>query len=127
MPTPLKYSLPPLQLDTNDTVGQRIAKMRKRRGLTQTALAQTIGITQSVVSDYEVGRARLSDEMLIRFALALKTSADYLLGLKDDVVVEPISRSLAQKMQEIEKLPNHEKRSLMKNIDMFLKGAHSDD
>lgn len=126
MPTPLKYDLPPLKLDTDETIGQRIAKIRKRRGLTQSALAHSIGITQAVVSDYEVGRARLSDEMVIRFALALKTSADHILGLKHDGVTEPISRSLAQKMQEIEQLPAHEKRALMKNIDMFLRGARSD-
>ena len=122
MPRPRKTELPPLDVDS-DPIGKRIAIVRKRRGLTQTQLAEKIGITQAVVSDYEVRRAHLSDEMLIRFSLALGVSVDYLLGLEKNEHVEPISRTLVNKMAEIDKLPQSDKRALLKNIDMFLKGA----
>ena len=121
MPTPRKNPLPPIK--TAGPIGERLAKARKRRGLTQAQLAEKIGITQTVVSDYEIGRLRLSDEILIRLSIALKVSVDYLLGLEKNGEIEPISRSLVSKMTRIEKLPPSEKKALLKNIDMFLKGA----
>jgi len=61
--------------------------------------------------------------MLIRLALALKVSVDYILGLEKNEHIEPINRTLVSRMNRIEKLPLHEKRALLKSIDMFLKGA----
>lgn len=126
MPKPKKTDLPPLDRNT-EPVGKRIAKIRKHRGLTQTQFGERIGITQTLVSDYEIGRAHLSDEMLIRFALELRISVDYLLGLEKSEHIEPISRTLANKMAKIEKLPPNEKKALLKNIDMFLKASIQDD
>lgn len=47
--------------------------------LTQAALASAVGITQSAVSDYFRG-GMPSGEMLIKIALVLGVSAEYLLG-----------------------------------------------
>jgi len=83
MPKKIDYELPELD-DKSETIGQRIAKIRKIKGISQQILADKIGINRYLVSDYELGRARIYDEMVKRFAIALKVSADYLLGLKDD-------------------------------------------
>ena len=53
--------LPPLDYG-NEPVGQRLARLRKERGFTQVDLAQKIGIIQSLVSDYETDRLRLTAE-----------------------------------------------------------------
>ena len=81
MPQVSKYKLPPLKLG-KETLGQRIARLRKERGYTQIELAKKIGITQVLVSDYERERLRPHYEMIIRFALALGVTTDELLGLK---------------------------------------------
>jgi transcriptional regulator with XRE-family HTH domain len=52
-----------------EPLNQRIARLRKERGYTQTELAERIGIIQALVSDYECGKLRLSAEMAIRFAM----------------------------------------------------------
>ena len=83
MPQKTKFKLKPLNI-SNETIGERIARIRKEKGFTQTELAKEIGITRSHVSKYEVGWIRLYDEMLIRFAIALDVSLDYLVGLRDD-------------------------------------------
>ena len=76
-----KPDLPPLNLGNGETIGQRIAKIRKKFGLTQKELGEKISIKRAMVSDYELGRAKLYDEMVARFAIALEVSSDYLLGL----------------------------------------------
>ena len=80
---PKKPDLPPLNI-CKQPIGHRIAMIRKEKGLTQQNLADKIGISRSLLSNYEVARNRLYDEMLIRFAIALDVSLDYLVGLKDE-------------------------------------------
>jgi transcriptional regulator with XRE-family HTH domain len=92
--------------------------------MTQTKLAEAIGISQYLVSDYETGRLHLSDEMLIRFAKALKVSADAILGLKDEGGVElRTSLRLQKRISEIANLPAADQRALLRNIDMFLRAS----
>ena len=80
---PKKPDLPPLNI-CKQPIGHRIAMIRKKKGLTQQNLADKIGISRSLLSNYEVTRNRLYDEMLIRFAVALDVSLDYLVGFKDE-------------------------------------------
>jgi transcriptional regulator with XRE-family HTH domain len=82
MPAKPKYHLPQITLDQTK-IGERIAKIRKEKKLSQQQLAETIGIKRVLVSDYERGKIRLYDEMVARFAIALKVSAGYLLGIED--------------------------------------------
>jgi transcriptional regulator with XRE-family HTH domain len=87
---PKKPDLPPLELKNTTPIGKRIAQTREKIGLTQEELGKKIGIKRFMVSDYELGRVKLYDEMVVRFAIALGVSTDYLLGLKDKP--EPLSK-----------------------------------
>jgi transcriptional regulator with XRE-family HTH domain len=82
MPQKCKDELKPLNL-SDESIGKRIARIRKSRELTQEQLAKKIGITRSRLSKYEIDRIRLYDEMVARFAIALEVSADEILGLKE--------------------------------------------
>ena len=66
--------------------------MRKEHGFAQKKLADKIGIRQASVSDYETGRLRLSDEMVVRLAISLDVSADIILGLKRNRKEAPPSK-----------------------------------
>lgn len=122
MPRPRKEKLPELNL--SQSIGQNIARIRKSRGLTQIELGNIIGINQYQISDYEIGRLHLSDEMIIRFAKALKTTSDDILGLKEsDTDIEKPSLKIIRRLIKIEKLPEADQKSLLKTIDMFLKAA----
>jgi transcriptional regulator with XRE-family HTH domain len=121
MPKKKIQQLPPLELN-NEPIGTRLAKLRKTLGLTQKELAQKIGITQTLISDYEVGRAHLVDEMIIRFSIALNVSTDEILGVKKKNRNIP-NLKLMKRMYEIEKLPPSRQRALLQNIDMFLQGS----
>jgi transcriptional regulator with XRE-family HTH domain len=132
MPKKSSLNLKPLILD-GETVGQRIARIRKLQGLTQQQLASSIGIIQALVSDYERDKLRLSAEMVVRFALALNTSADSLLGLdmnnsklqsknQNKLSSQPksFSRKFLRRLKLIEQLPTRHQSALLKLIDTFL-------
>jgi transcriptional regulator with XRE-family HTH domain len=123
MPRVPKKALPPLTNST-ETIGQRIARYRKLRGLTQQELAQLIGIEQNLVSDYERGVIRLYDEMVGRFAIALKTTADSLLGLSSkEPVGSNISLRFSKRLSVIETFPEAQKKRILRNLDDAIAGA----
>jgi len=123
MPRKSKLNLPPLDLG-DETLGQRIERLRKQLGLSQAALADKMGITQVLVSDYERDRLRPHAEMAVRFALALEVSADELLGLKptEKSSGKP-SLKILRRLKKIEALPPSQQKLLLRTIDTFLKGV----
>ena len=121
MPQKPKFALPPIGDD--DSIGYRIARIRKSKALTQEEIASRVGITQSLFSAYERGRLRLSAEMVARIAQALDTSADEILGLARPSKIESLDGRLLKRLKQIEDLPVHQRRILITNIDMFLKGV----
>jgi transcriptional regulator with XRE-family HTH domain len=105
-------------------VGQQLALLRKNRGFTQESLAETMGISRKQITDYETGRVHMNDEMVIRFAVTLKVSADTLLGLKNTGI--PNDRQnirFTRRLKDIEKLPESKKRAIIKILDEFIKPA----
>lgn len=121
MPQPFKHQLPPLNI-SSESIGERIANIRRKHGLTQTELAQKIGISQRLVSEYETNRVRMFDDMVTRFAVALQISADELLGLKDgETLNESISLRVARRMRQIEKLPELKKKAILRTLDDLIR------
>ena len=123
MPRKSKLNLPDLNLGS-ETIGQRLAKLRKERGYTQAELADKMGIIRELISDYEREKIRPHYEMVIRFALALEVSTDELLGLKPTKSNNnKPSLKLLRRMKKIEALPLQHQNNILKAIDMLLKGA----
>ena len=68
-------------------LGQRLQQQRILRNLSQKQVASTIGVSASVISNYESGERTPSIENLISLAHLYHCSADYLLGIdKTDTV-----------------------------------------
>lgn len=64
-------------------IGQKIQSCRKEKGWTQDELAKKMGISRATVAQYEAGKRKPKYETIVRFADALGTSADDLLGQFD--------------------------------------------
>lgn len=66
--------------------GDRLADLRKDKGLTQQDLAKELNISYHTISSYETNRSNPDDEIKIKIAKFFNVSLDYLLGLTDQQV-----------------------------------------
>lgn len=62
----------------------RIKDLREDNDLTQSQVAQAIGITQRKYSYIETGTQQLTDEILVKLSKFYNVSTDYILRLTDD-------------------------------------------
>lgn len=107
--------------DKDLALGRRIAALRKERGTTQVELADQLGTTQAVVSDYERGKLRPHPEMIVRLAKALRVSTDEMLGIKPaSRNGATVSRRVLRRLQAIDGLPKRDQDALFRTIDAFL-------
>lgn len=63
-------------------VGSRIRALRKSAGLTQRELAESIGLTESAVRNYELGLRTPSDEQLDAMAEAMGVASEALRDIR---------------------------------------------
>lgn len=61
----------------------KLKEIREHRGLTQTQVAEILGVDRSSVSNYERGTRKLDQDQIIELVKALNTTADYFLGLSE--------------------------------------------
>ena len=66
------------------TPGERIRILRERRRMRRNELAPIVGVSAKQLGRYERGEGSPQGVTLRRLALALETTADYLLALVDD-------------------------------------------
>lgn len=78
-------------------IAAQIRNMLEAQRMTQTALAEKIGINLSTLNNYMTGRSKFPPETLRLIAEALNTSSDYLLGLTDNPE-QPIRLSKTEKL-----------------------------
>ena len=79
-------------------VGKRIIERRKKLNLTQEALAEKADVTTQFVSYAELGKRAMRPENLMKIAIALEVSADYL--LTGDIVDKDLLL-LADKLRQL--------------------------
>ena len=60
----------------SNRIGNLLSAARLKAGLSQSQLAEKLGIRQNMISDYERGKRRLSPSMAKRIAKTLKIKVD---------------------------------------------------
>lgn len=108
-----------------ETLGVRIARLRREKDMTQAALAEHLQVSQPMISDYENDVIRLPTDALVQVAEMLGISTDELLGMKTLARAATSSNSiknrhLFRRMQEIEKLPRRDQEALLRTIEAFI-------
>lgn len=95
----------------------RIAMLRKEKGLSQIALSIKLNVSQKMISAYENGKSEPSIATLMQMADIFNTSVDYIIGYtnirqpvdktaqttltEDECTLLNIFRNLPQKQQDI--------------------------
>ncbi|MGH0876727.1 MULTISPECIES: helix-turn-helix domain-containing protein [Bacillus] len=104
----------------SETMGSRIQKVRKEKGIRQYELAEAIGVNHTAISLYESGKREPRKDILEKIALVTNVSIDYLYGLTDNKVLnqDKLNKEeieAAKLMERIMKLPP-EKRNIINNL-----------
>lgn len=102
-------------------VGDRIKELRNNKKLTQSALAELIGLTYIQVGRYEKGKSTPSADVLQKLAAALDTTSDFLMnGSTEQVKAQLTDRELLKQFQEVEQLAPEDKHLVKTFIDAFI-------
>ena len=104
----------------SESLGDRIKRFRLAKGITQTDLGALVGVTQRVITYYEV-EGSPGPDMIVKLADALGITTDELLGRK-----APSARKLdtttkhlrlLRQFKRIEQLHPEDRRMVLKMID----------
>jgi transcriptional regulator with XRE-family HTH domain len=99
--------------------GSRLISIRKEQKISQTELAEKVGIHANVLGRYEREEATPSVDVASTLADALGVSLDFLVG-KTDVELD---KNILDKVISIQKLPEDDKRCIMYSIDGLIQHA----
>ena len=103
-------------------IGARIATIRKGKGLTQADLAERIGISRLLISDYERGKVRIYADILAKISTALGVSFDTLLATKNGKNEDYIPNlKIAKRIMALEKLPEIKQKAILKTLDDLIR------
>ncbi len=87
----------------------RLKAMRADRGISQSALAQAVGVTRAAVNAWELGKGYPNALCLVQLAKYLNVSADYLLGLTSTHTID------------ISRMPQNEREIVLRLVHCFNK------
>ncbi len=109
-------------------LGHRIATIRKTLDLTQTQVANQLGISQQTLAHYEVGRLRIAVSTLITLAGILHSSVDELVygqeAVKGNGKRGPASK-LQRQVDRVRELPRTKQQFVMDMLDTVIQqSAH---
>ena len=104
------------------SISDRIHNIIDDRNITQTMLAQQIGIKLATLNSYMIGRTKFPSEVIRDIAEVLDTSSDYLLGLTNQPE-RPIRLSKTEKLmiQTLRSLYRDQQEAIHNQIQFFHK------
>jgi transcriptional regulator with XRE-family HTH domain len=88
-------------------IGQRLRQLRSERNITQTEVSKRVGVSNAMISSYELEQRQPSYDVLIKLAAYFAVTSDYLLGLEK-------SRTL-----NVDGLSNKEMQVIINMIDVL--------
>ena len=105
------------------TFGQRLTDMRKARGLTQAQLGETLGLDQTAVASYEIGRRRVPLSLLAPLAKALGVSVAELVEDEKGPGKRGPAPKLQRQLDQVTRLPQAKQKFVSEFLDTVLQAA----
>jgi transcriptional regulator with XRE-family HTH domain len=98
--------------------GQRLAKFRKSKGLTQTELGELVKVSKRVIAYYETEGGQPPGAMLAELAGHLGVGVDALLGTKAHATSpDPTTARLLKKLEIVRKLPAEDQKTVLRLVE----------
>jgi len=85
--------------------GQRMAGLRRQRGLTQSDLGELLGVDQTAVASYEIGRRRVPLSMLPILTTTLGVSVTELIEQRSSNGKRGPTPKLQRQIDQVSRLP----------------------
>lgn len=120
-----------LSMTDNDTeffkaFGKRLADLRKERGLTQAELGEQIGVNQTAIGSYEIGRRRIPLSQVAPLAKSLGVSVAELVELQPSSNGKPgPTPKLQRQIQQVSELPRAKQKFVSDMLETVLKTARA--
>jgi transcriptional regulator with XRE-family HTH domain len=105
-----------------NTVGKKIAALRKENKMSQGDLAKMLNISFSVIGRYERDEMKPSIEVAQKIAGFLDTTVGYLLGETEDAELFK-NPSMLQRLKELNSLPEKDKDYILYALDGLLQNV----
>ncbi len=104
------------------TIGEKLKQLRQERSWSQAQLANKLNIHQKQISGYERSLHVPKTDVIVRIARIFNISLDYLvLDERDDFPAIKIGdRDLLRRLEEIDRLPEHDKVTIKEILDAFI-------
>ena len=84
----------------NKNIGKRIKKLRESTNISQSNLAEVLGMNRVTISKIENGERKIYAEEIIKFSEYFNISSDVLLDLKEDIEVIIEKNTTRQKLKK---------------------------
>jgi transcriptional regulator with XRE-family HTH domain len=112
----------PRKVPPGSPFGERLYKLRKERGMTQSELAEAIGSSQRAISSYETVVEHPPASVIVKLAKVLRVSTDDMLGLRKPKLTRqsPEAQRLWKKFQQVSKLPEKDRRAIMRMVNSLV-------
>lgn len=111
------------------TIAERLAKVRREKGITQVEMAKKLKTSQSMYSRYESGELRIHADTIVSIAKVLGVTPNEVLGVTDggSAAAEPIEHQIPKRfirrMKGVENLTRTDQDYLLRTIDAFLRSS----
>ena len=104
------------------TFGKRLRTCREAKNLSQQDLSAKLKTSYTVIGKYERDEMIPSVEVAKKLAKLLDTTVGYLLGETEEVNIlkDP---TMLKRLNELNALPDEEKKSILLTLDAFLRDA----
>lgn len=96
---------------------ERLTALRKQRGLTQTALAEQVGLAVLQIRRYEGGASQPTLDVIRRLAIALGVSADMLVFDQDE---RGPDETLRYQFETVSRFSEHERQVVRELLDAII-------
>ena len=107
-----------------ETIGRRLARIRKNRGLTQKELAKLIGDSSDRMICHYEKTSNIPLDKLKKIAIGLKTSTDEILGIKTMEIKELNDKTTTTTMKLLKQVSTKSKKAILNYVEALYHQEH---